>query len=145
MKRKILYRAKRTDGDGWVTGNLFVPDEGHDAPTQICMGTNIVQITYDVDPDTVGEYVGINDVNGRAIFEDDIVVFTDEYGKRHVGLVQYNSGGVFIHVGRGGWCEDLYRLRFRSGYVFLDGLERVTALAIIGNIHDSPEFLEADV
>ena len=53
--REILFKAKRLDNNEWVQGNVFFADNGK---CEICIGTPIVRITYDVDPETVCQYTG---------------------------------------------------------------------------------------
>ena len=128
--REILFRGKRIDNldnGEWVEGNLFIPDEGHDAPTQICIGTNIVRITYDVDPDTVSEFTGLYDKNGKRIFEGDII-------KARPSLPPY---------------EVIYenaelKIRNKYGNILLPQQEAIiwTEAQIIGNKWDNPEFLD---
>ena len=129
--REILFRGKRIDNGEWVEGNLFVPDEGHDAPTQICFGTNIVMITYDVDPDTVSEFIGLRDRNGKRIFEGDIITanvgereYEDEYLSNTNILVSFENGYFYPFAVACGW---------RS---WVDDVE------VIGNKWDNPELLK---
>lgn len=125
--REILFRGKRVDNGEWVEGNLFVPDEGHDAPTQICFGTNIVQISYDVDPETVSEFTGLRDKNGKRIFEGDIV-------KARPFLPPFEV--IYENVE--------LKIRNEYGNILLPQQEAInwTEAQVIGNKWDNPELLE---
>lgn len=68
--RDILFKAKRLDNDEWVQGNVFFADNGK---CEICIGTPIVRITYEVDPETVCQYTGKTDKNGVKVFSHDRV------------------------------------------------------------------------
>lgn len=119
--REILFRGKRLNGDGWVCGDLsyhvhngevyVFPGDGYDSPD-----------CYEVDPATVGQYTGLQDMNGNKIFEGDIVhAITPNTSKNCIVKCEYGQFCI-------GLCMPLAYVRNSS--------------KVIGNIHDNPELLE---
>lgn len=138
--REILFRGKRKDNGEFVYGNLFIPDKP-DTPTQICIGTNVVRITYDVVPETVGQYTGLTDKNGKRIFEGDIVHAVYKSGYTGIpdkdfgiGVVRYN--GTYY----GGASYQIVMIGDPGRRVFSASLK----VEVIGNIHDNPELLKGE-
>ena len=123
--REILFRGKRTDNNKWVYGNLFIPDM-KDTPTQICIGTNVIRATYDIDPSTVGQYTGLTDKNSKKIFEGDIVKI-----KGKTRYIFYGSSG-FRHTNYGEYADTL------------ENVFTVENCEVIGNKIDNPELLRSD-
>ncbi len=141
--REILFRGKRNNGD-WVFGNLFIPDK-KDAPTEICIGTNVIRITYEVIPETVGQYTGLTDKNGKKIFEGDLAKpFDDDCDKM---VVEFHDGsfvlciyGYLGYLGENGHIED-------GNYGVFECEPLINyrgSIEIIGNIHDNPELLKGE-
>lgn len=125
--REILFRGKRIDNGEWVEGNLFVPDkvDFRKPPTEILMGTNIVRISYEVDPDTVDQYTGKVVKTGK--------VFDGDIGK--------SIDGIFLVY----WDDEkaAFVMRFNEyPYETLYLEEMWDDAEIIGNIHDNPELME---
>ena len=124
--REILFRGQRTDNKEWVYGNLFIPDR-EDSPTEILIGTNVIRISYEVSPKTVGQYTGLKDKNGTKIFEGDIVLWEKKKSE--------------IKMRKGVWAvfNDKHKLEYDE-WDFLNIVAK--EVEIIGNIHDNPELLK---
>jgi len=143
--RQILFRGKSTDnGTQWVEGHYFetpltdaatgsIPEDGWFFLTgrhRHCISA-ADGCVYEVDPDTVGEYTGLTDKNGRKIFEGDILKY-GEISKRY--------GNIFPVV---------FEQRGESAYfgIKMDVIETwqfclsvpTKLMEVIGNIHDNPE------
>ena len=122
-----LYRGKRTDNGEWSDGSLWVSDYG----VLIHERHDLAQWRY-VDPETVGECTGLRDMNGKLIFEGDIVRFNYtgvNRGVEGVAIVVFENGKFCVEWG---WHKEL---------VCLDGFANTT-MEIIGNAHDNPELLK---
>lgn len=139
--REILFRGKRKDSCGWIKGYYIfrkiwesdvhiirTVDNGFDSYTE-----------FEVIPETVGQYTGLTDKNGKKIFEGDIVhLYAGEHSISRYKGIDYNALVIFKD---GGFCaidgtEDDYALR-RYNFV-----SRNLYCEIIGNIHDNPELLK---
>lgn len=67
MAREILFRGKRTDNGEWAEGELI-----HAVPSGIPgirIPSRTALLIYSVIPETVGQFTGLTDKNGKRIFE----------------------------------------------------------------------------
>lgn len=134
-QREILFKAKRTDNGEWVEGipkyaeyeigNWYMITRVHGMDERFGHGNSgnvlLIHDAYEVDPETVCQYTGLTDKNGKKIFEEDIVVLDkgEEYEKN--GFVSY-SNGVFV-------------IQFEKTWDFL--CTNLEYAEIVGNIHDN--------
>ena len=132
--REILFRGKRTDNGEWVYGVLFKEYSTfyrtYFWTIQHINKFKIPIANYHILIETVGQYTGLTDKNGKKIFEGDIVKTNkfNEPNKKYI--IKYNlQFGAFIG-------EDKYHMYFTTFDGDSDQFE------VIGNIHDNPELLE---
>lgn len=126
--RGIEFRGKIVGAEGFVYGKLLAPLASGNA--YIAYDVNevgsfvYISRSEKVDPETVGQYTGLKDKNGKKIFEGDIC--WEEHNECY-GVVKFEEG-KFLYV----WeniAEDLW--------------EVADSIEIYGNIHENPELLEA--
>lgn len=145
--REILFRGKRIDNGEWVCGDIC----HHDGVTSY-IGQHPADgsmVCYDLDPDTVGQFTGLTDKNGKRIFEGDIVEATiiramggGEETRKEIGMIAYDNIGMIglvvkYYAGHRIW-SDLFQELTLSGCIFDFGFE------VIGNIHDNPDLLNTE-
>ena len=121
-----LFRGKRADNEEWVAGSLLGID-WCDKPSTYSIAPNTpVSVFYSVIPETVGQYTGLTDKNGKRIFEGDIVSLV-----KHDGLIY-----KVVYVP----CR--YELINSKGVnCFVLDIYKSENIEVIGNIHDNPELL----
>lgn len=135
--REILFRGKRCDNGEWVQG-YYIRAEHHwhnhgIHKDWITLGASAnggwfaLHNKYAVKSETVGQFTGLTDKNGKKIFEGDIVQGKDRLEK-HLEVFGYidHKNGSFVITGD-----------FMTHYRWLD-----YEVEVIGNIHDNPELLE---
>jgi len=136
--REIIFRGKKDD-DEWVYGSFCM-----DALEQfngLCGVDGFIRLydkgkgkmqTYEVDRETVGQYTGLMDKNGKRIFEGDIVAQNwydydeprdDSFGK--VVFCEYDCSFSVMDVNKDGFMP-----LGRCGSYHWE-------VEVIGNIHDN--------
>ena len=90
--REILFRGKRTDNGEWEYGDLWCNPYGKRV---VCIVSPIndqgTTGGNEVDPETVGQFIGLYDKNSNKIFEGDIIR-TKKYGK----VIALNLRMIFL-------------------------------------------------
>lgn len=133
--REILFRGKRTDNGEWVYGSFYMHAVEHF--NGLCGVDGFIRLydkakskmqTHEVDRETVGQYTGLTDKNGKRIFEGDII-----NGYSLTGLNDRRNCVVFWDELFLGWyageCRSLYN---NCGDIY----------EVIGNRWDNPELLK---
>ena len=141
--REIKFRGKRLDNGEWLYGNLVElrnPFNPNDASACFIMPKEVNIAAPDsiaeqdvVDPDTVGQFTGLLDKNGKEIYEGDII------SERLKGHRKYQDAYQVVFVDYQ-WCG-------KNGYgscTSLSLFEEFHDIKVIGNIHDNPELLSND-
>lgn len=141
MSRDIKFRGKCSGqskyAGEWVEGGLVVPQEITNNEVLIIRAiADGCTTTYHVDADTIGQYTGLNDKNGKEIYEGDIVkaplldpIFGDILSDA------FDNAPVAFH--NGAFTVDYYQ---GSHKIYLQDL--YDKIEVIGNIHDNKDLLE---
>lgn len=125
--REILFRGKSLDNGKWESGYLL-ENQGR---TFIYQATNdngrIAVAAVEIDPDTVAQYTGMKDKNGKKIFEGDVFTVS-AYG--WVAVVEWDEENA------------RYLGRLTTGNICYVGRE--PRVEVIGNIHDNADLIKID-
>ena len=168
--REILFRGRKVGNAQWVYGSLVTAEEFccilqvepplHPMEEPYLDGvTGTVDGHFTpVDPETVGQYTGLTDKNGKKIFEGDIVKckhFYDNYDetfdsckiRRAYGKAVDESNGECtywrnyeVRMGDGRWVPR----NGSDGHDVKQNYMQNHSVEVIGNIHDNPELLKED-
>ena len=158
MSREILFKAKRKSWkelpkeEWWVEGYLF--DDGMPEPKHYFIGGiivkpyegtacdkwNVVGIDFcEIDINTLCQYTGLTDKNGKKIWEKDIISIAaysyDEPEDDYFGVVTYCEKDACWSLNNNEKCGEIICECFGS---------YTTEIINHGNIFDNPELLEVE-
>ena len=141
--RTILFRGKRVDNGEWVYGYYYtqiITHAGNKKSRDHFMRTE-QNIRYEVDPETVGQYTGLTDKNGKMIFEGDVAKAEHDnyYNPEHEEEPEYSAW-----IGSIEYEEGYYQINTNCEYRPAINNIRIKTIEVIGNIHDNPELLGGD-
>ncbi|MFK2157861.1 YopX family protein [Bacteroides fragilis] len=147
MNRTIKFRGKTVNDNKWVYGDLFhiaggyIIYHGSQKDCEITTGKHVaVELLHDeisvVVPETVGQFTGLFDKNGKEIYGGDIVQldYITTIGKHRIGLsfeVKWcTQEGCWV-----GW----------DGFVE-NALQQTCKMFVVkGNIYDNPELMKEEL
>ena len=113
------FRGKRLDGEGWVFGYYYTNGTTHFIATSHM---------YPVEPNTVGQFIGLYDKHGVEIYHGDYVRCVDENTSEasyaFEGHVEFQNGSFMINSGAA------------THYRWID-----YEVEVVDSIHDRPELI----
>ena len=127
MNNRYICKAKRKDNGKWVEGYYVCLNENcHRIYTSYAEKDcgDYYPEYYEVIPKTVSPYTGLEDMNGKWIFENDMLTMPAYRGGRTKSVVYFKNGKFAVDG---------------SNYAFKDICPR--NMEVIGNIFDNPELL----
>lgn len=139
MSREYLFRGKTYPKEQgvafnnvWVEGDLVVSrDKYYIHPRanafEVEKELSKLVIMHEVIPQSVGEYVGLKDKNGKKIFEGDVIKIYWKDNVLTMGDIEYDETKCRYVV-----CED---------FAFPYGFDNTTPFEVIGNIIDNKKLL----
>jgi len=138
MNREILFKAKRKDNGEWVEGNLITNERNEnqkyigyifDERNGVIEDFDLVEVI----PDTLCQYTGITDKNGKKIWENDICDRKEKYPE----IVTFNEGDWQLDYSYA-FGKELHHDACNLGFYVCER----KCVKVIGNIFDDKELLE---
>ncbi len=127
--REILFRGKRIDNGEWTEG-FYVKCRGHSYILPVYDIDHGFDERYsewiEVDPETICQYIGYEDLRKKKVFEHDIVFYED--GGCH-GCIVFRNGCFSVD-----WEGSRPDLKSDIHFWFTE-----RRMYVVGNIFDNPE------
>lgn len=143
--REIKFRGRKSNGE-WIYGDL-VHNVGVGASTALIFPEEAYDSwdRYIILTDTIGQFTGLFDKNGKEIYEGDILR-GDDYpfydaekdSYNYYAIVEWDEEAAqfyaYIHL-----AKDAEVRGISQGIG--EDMENLREMEVIGNIHDNPELL----
>lgn len=126
--RPIIFRGKANNKEEWVYGQLIIALEQYFKTDKRCNGYYIgrsdLKVTKVLET-SIGQYTGLNALDGMPIYEGDIVLISPFDDDKLIGEVIYEDGCFLL-----------------DGVEGNDILCNYEVTTVLGNIHDNPELIK---
>lgn len=147
--REILFRAKRIDNGEWVQGYYvrhedtsycFKEDyERHPENTKHYIAFDMMtdwglpnkHLIAEIDPETLCQYTGLTDKNGKRIWENEIVRIENSMDEG-IGKIEFYGGMWYVDGEPSNSMYDIMEY------------DDIAEIEVVGNIFDNPELMEGD-
>ena len=134
--RTIKFRGFNRKNNEWLHG-FYLQNRGAHFVCPDEFATNKSWDDYEVDPETVGQFTGLLDKNGKEIYEGDIIeqaAFRYDKNVHRYRMAWIDNTGEFgaFEIGKPIGPPTMYSLIAHFCKI----------MEVIGNIHDTPELLE---
>ncbi len=129
--REIEFRGKKENDEKWLYGDLSYggPENNHKKFASINIWEDGLKVGYVVKQETIGQYTGLKDKNGKMIYEGDIIKFIYE-NKEKIRAIVFEKGEFLAKDDTTAFGPTFRHIRLCSN------------IEVIGNIYDNPESLK---
>ena len=134
--REIKFRGKLSYANDWVEGSLV-----RDSFTNRYDIRDVARIYYPVAPETIGEFIGVKDKNGKDVFEGDIVfsAYIPESEQEAKEIAESNKKGDYGYIE---WREGKFVIVWVDYKYEGEPYYENNFFEVVGNIYDNTELLE---
>lgn len=137
--RKILFRAKSKDNGEWTEGYYAMLGDEDLTRHFIVQNCAVLKLSknsednmffndVEIDPETLCQYTGLKDKNGKRIWENDIIRVENSIDEG-TGMVEFYGGMWYVDKGVNNSLYDIM--------LYDDEAE----VCVMGNIFDNPELI----
>ena len=123
--REILFRGKSERSGEWLIGH-YTELVLHDGSKDVYIHPALNRYGEKVNPESVGQYVGLDDAKGSMIYEGDIVELSLWPGSHFLGVVEWSAKDCAFHIRLS--PNNSTGMRYN--------------LTVRGNVHDNPELMQ---
>ena len=151
MKREIKFRGKASHTGMWLYGDLIKIGNSYHILGKDDMREDGHHITQDsdiptwVDKDTIGQFIGLFDKNGKEIYEGDILTKFANINK--ISDPQLSNAEPEYRLTTVVYDDAAFKITYDGkpdGVINYYGGAMVEDMEVVGNIHDNPELLKTE-